>query len=420
MKDAVKSGLGFFTQGGRIILKAGSQRTHVIVSDGLTETGGKPMRIPTIASARSVMVAGVVAAGLGIAATVAQAADPIKIGVSLPLTGDWAEYGDFIKKSINMVVDQTNEAGGVDGRKVELLISDSRGDPKESVLIAEKFVADPAVLAVIGDFSSSSSMAAAPIFEKAGMSQVSPTSSHPDFTTLGKNMFRVIGTQATEGPFNAQWAVDGFDAKTVATLYINNDWGVAANKYFTEAITEMGGTVVAQEAFAPGEKDFSSVMSKIKRANPDVLYLPVFYADGAAIMSQARRLRYAPTVLSTGSLYSEKLIEQGGKSVEGLMTSVAYFPDNPSPVSQAFTKAFQERYDQTPNMFAAVGFDAATLVVAALKKSGATDRASVAPALESLGGLTGVTGDFDYSQSHDPVKEYAKIVIKDGKWVPAE
>ena len=227
------------------------------------------MKISTLQSVRKLSTAIVIGVAFALSAMTAQAADTIKIGVSLPLTGDWAEYGDFIKKSVTMVIDNTNKEGGIDGRMIDLVIEDSRGDPKESVLIAEKFVADPDIIAEIGDFSSSSCMAAAPIYEKAGMSQVSPTASHPDFTKKGKNMFRVIGTQAAEGPFNASWAIQGLGAKTVATLYINNDWGVAANKYFTEAVEEMGGEVVAQEAFTPGEKDFSSVMSKIKRAAPD-------------------------------------------------------------------------------------------------------------------------------------------------------
>ncbi len=377
------------------------------------------MKISATKTAKTLLLAGAIATGFGMATT-AQAGDTIKVGVSLPLTGDWAEYGDFIKKSVTMVINKTNKEGGIDGRKIELVIADSRGDPKESVLIAEKFVADPDIIAEIGDFSSSSCMAAAPTYEKANMTQLSPTSSHPDFTKKGKNMFRVIGTQAAEGPFNAKWAVKDLGAKTVATVFINNDWGVAANKYFTEAVKKMGGKVIAMEGFAPGEKDFSSVMSKIKRANPDVLYLPVFYADAAAIMSQARRIHYKPTVLSTGSLYSPKLIEQGGKSVEGLMTSAVYFPNNPAPVSKAFTEAFRATYGKTPSMFAAVGHDAATLMVAALKKSGAKDRASVAPALESLGGLVGITGTFDYSKSHDPEKTYAKIVVKDGAWAPVK
>ena len=366
---------------------------------------------------RTFLISG--AATLALASTAVRAAGPVRVGVSLPLTGDWAEYGDFIKKSVLMVFDGANKAGGINGRKIELQIEDSRGDPKEAVLIAEKFAANPDIIAEVGDFSSSACMAAAPIYEKAGIIQVSPTSSHPDFTKKGTHMFRVIGTQATEGPFNAKWGVKDLGAKTVATIYINNDWGVASNKYYTDAVKALGGEVVAQEAFTKGEKDFSAIISKIKRANPDVLYLPVFHTDAVAILTQARRLRYRPKVMSPGSLYSPKLIQNGGSTVEGLMSSAVYFPNNPDPVSMAFTKAFQNTYNKTPSMFAAVGFDAASLVLEALKRSGAKDRDAVFQALNTLTGFKGVTGTYDYTKSHDPEKEYAKIMIKGGKWVPA-
>ena len=350
----------------------------------------------------------------------ASAGDTVKIGLSVPLTGDWAEYGDFIKKSVQMVIARTNRMGGVRGKQIEVVIADSRGDPKESVLIAEKFVADPEILVEIGDFSSSSCMAAAPIYEKANMAQVSPTSSHPDFTKKGKNMFRVIGTQAAEGPFNAKWAVSDLSAKSVATIYINNDWGVSANKYFVEAAKKLGAKVVAEEAFITGERDFAPILTKIKKANPDVLYLPTFYADASSIMTQARRMHYKPMVLSTGSLYSPELIKMGGKAVEGLLTNAVYFPNDPRPAAQEFTRDFRATYSKDPSTFAAVGYDAANLVIAAMHMAGTEDRAAMRVALESLKSFVGVTGTFDYSKSHDPQKEYARIMVKNAKWVPYE
>ncbi len=356
--------------------------------------------------------------GTAVAPPLAKAAeDVVKIGLSAPLTGDWAEYGNFFKLSVEMVFDRVNRMGGVRGKRVELVVADSRGDPKESVLIAEMFLADPDILAEIGDFSSSSCMAAAPIYERANMTQLSPTSSHPDFTKKGKNMFRVVATQAAEGPFNAEWAVKGLGAKRVATIYINNDWGVSANKHFVAAVKRMGGEVVAEEAFITGEKDFTSVLTKIKQAKPDVLYLPTFYADASAIMRQAKRMRFTPPVLSTGSLYSPELIKLGGSAVEGLMTTSQYFPDDTRPAAQEFTRMFRDRYGKDPNMFAALAYDAANLMIAAMHKAGVEDRAAIGPALESLKGFEGATGTISYAESHDPTKQYAKIVIKDGKWM---
>ena len=341
----------------------------------------------------------------------------VKVGLSAPLTGDWAEYGNDFKRSVTMVFDKVNKAGGINGQRIELVVLDSRGDPKESVLIAEKLVADPDVIAEIGDFSSSSSMAAAPVYEKANMTQLSPTASHMDFTQKGKNMFRVVATQGFEGPFNARWAVKELGKKKLATIYINNDWGVDANKYFVQEAKKLGAEVVAEEAFTPGEKDFNAILSKLKRLEPDLIYLPTFYADAAAILNQAKRMRFKPVVMANSSLFNQKTIELGGQAVEGIIIPANYFSTDPRPAAQEFTKAYQDLYGAVPNQFAALAYDAANLMVAALTKVGFDDRAKVAKALESLEGFEGATGSISYAQGHDPVKELVKITIKNGEWV---
>jgi len=341
----------------------------------------------------------------------------VKIGLSAPLTGDWAEYGNDFKRSVTMVMDRTNKMGGIQGKMVEVLVNDSRGDPKESVLIAEKLVADPEVIAEIGDFSSSSCMAAAPVYEKAGMTQLSPTASHMDFTKKGKNMFRVVATQGFEGPYNARWAVKELGKKKLATIYINNDWGVDANKYFVQEAKALGAELVAEEAFTPGEKDFSAIISKLKRLNPELIYLPTFYADAAAILNQAKRMRFEPLIMANSSLFSDKTIELGGSAVEGVMIPANYFSTDPRPASQEFTKEYTALYGKTPNQFAALAYDAGNLMVAALKVAGLGDRSKVAGALESLRDFQGATGSISYARSHDPDKELVKITIKDGKWV---
>ncbi len=351
------------------------------------------------------------------AAMTAQAGNTVKIGLSAPLTGDWAEYGNDFKRSITMVFDKVNKEGGVHGKQLELVIMDSRGDPKEAVLIAQKFVANPEIIAEIGDFSSSCSMAAAPVYEKANMTQLSPTASHMDFTKKGKNMFRVVTTQGIEGPFNARWAVKDLGKKRIATIYINNDWGVDANKFFVQEAKKLGAEVVAQEAFVPGEKDFTAILTKVKRLKPDLIYLPAFYADAAAILNQAKRMHFKTTVMAPGSLFSEKTIELGGKAVEGLLVAANYFNTDPRPAAQAFNKAYQAAYGKEPNMFAALAYDAAGLMVAALKSAGVNDRSKIRFALEGLKDYQGATGTISYANGHDPEKELLKITVKNGKWV---
>jgi branched-chain amino acid transport system substrate-binding protein len=349
------------------------------------------------------------------AASAAQ--DTVKVGLSAPLTGDWAEYGNDFKRAVTMVFDRVNRMGGIRGKQVIVEVADSRGDPKESVLIAEKFVADADIIAEIGDFSSSSCMAAAPVYENAKMVQLSPTSSHMDFTKKGEFMFRVVATQGYEGPYNARWAVNDLKAKRIATIYINNDWGVDANKYFTQEARKLGADIVAEEAFVPGEKDFTAILSKLKRLEPDLIYLPTFYADAAAILNQARRMRFEPKVLANSSLFSQKTIELGGKAVEGVMIPANYFSADPRPAAQEFTREYQALYGSEPNQFAALAYDAANLMVAALHKAGVDNRSAVRDALISLKGFQGATGSISYANGRDPEKDLVRITIKDGQWV---
>ena len=363
------------------------------------------------------LVLGIITAGGFNIPRAAAAQDVVKIGLSAPLTGDWAEYGNDFKRSVSMVIDRANRMGGVHGKHIELVISDSRGDPKESVLIAEKYVSDKDIIAEIGDFSSSSCMAAAPIYEKANMTQLSPTSSHMGFTQKGQNMFRVVATQGYEGPYNARWAVNDLGKKKLATIYINNDWGVDANKYFTLEARNLGAEIVAEEAFVPGEKDFTAILSKIKRLKPDLIYLPTFYADATAILNQAKRMRFKPVVMANSSLFSQKTIDLGGEAVEGIIIPANYFSADPRPAAKEFTREYQALFGAIPNQFAALAYDAANLMIAALHKAGVEDRSKVKDALVSLRGFQGATGSISYAKSHDPEKELVRITIKNGEWV---
>jgi hypothetical protein len=191
-------------------------------------------------------------------------------------------------------------------------------------------------------------MAAAPVYEQDKMVQISPTASHQDWTQKGEFMFRVVATQSCEGPYNARWAVSDLKKKKIATIYINNDWGVDANKYFTGEARRLGAEILAEEAFTPGEKDFNAIISKLKRLEPDLVYMPTFYADFTAIMNQADRARFKPTVPANSSLFSVKTLEMGGKAVEGTMIPVNYFGSDPRPAAQTFTKEYKALYGAGP------------------------------------------------------------------------
>lgn len=344
------------------------------------------------------------------------AADIVKIGLSAPLTGDNAEYGAMFKRSALLAAEWVNQAGGINGKKLAIVIQDSKGDPREATLIAQKFVDDRQVSAVIGDFTSTSSMAAAPIYERNNLVQLSPTASHPDFAPSGEYIFGIVGTQDGEGPYMADMAVNMLKAKKIAILYNNNDWGIVTKDRFMSAVKKLGAQVTIAEPYFEGNKDFSAALTKLKRTNPDLLFIASMYTDAALISKQRAKMGWDVDVLGPGSLYSSQLIALGGSAVEGFHTNTLFFPESNDPLVKKFVTQFKQRYNVEPNMFAAVAFDSVLLLADTMKKSG-TDRKAVQNTLAKTKGWVGVTGKITFTKHGDVVRTYMPLMVEKGKFI---
>src|SRR5689334_13635907 len=215
--------------------------------------------------------------------------DPILIGVSGPITGDLAQYGAQWKKGFDLALEQINGAGGVTGRKLAYTFEDSQSDPKQSVVIAQKFVADPRIVIELGDFSSTASMAASKIYERCGLVQFGFTNSHPDFTKAGDDYtWSTSVTQDQESPALADFAVTQLGLKKLAVFQLNNDWGKATNELFTKRAKELGAEIVTSQSYLDTEKDFRSAITTLKDAKPDGVILISYQPDGALIAQQLR------------------------------------------------------------------------------------------------------------------------------------
>lgn len=354
--------------------------------------------------------------GLCLLAVSVHAADPVYIALSIPITGNYAEYGANIKKAVELGVEQINDQGGIKGRPIELIIGDSKGMPKESATLAQKFTSDPRIVAQLGDFTSTCSLAAQPIYHKAEMVQLTPTSTHPDFAPGSPYSFSVAGRQTEEGPFMARFAIETLNAKRIAFLYINNDWGLAMRENFMKTADELEAEIVADEAYFDGTTDFTAILTKFRALKPDLLYLTSMYNDGAMISKQRQKLGWNDVaVMGAGSLYSPKFLELGGDSVEHVYTSCVFFPEEPRPEVQKFVKGFEAAYEQTPNVFAAVAYDCINLLAHAIQQAG-TDRQAIRDALAQVKDFPGVTGKITFSDDGDVVKEYRKMIVEDGKF----
>ena len=342
--------------------------------------------------------------------------EPIHIGLSAPLTGNFAEYGQNWQKAITLALEWINTSGGVNGRPIVIVAEDSKSDPKDSAAIAQKFTADRRIVAEIGDFSSTASMAAQPIYDQAGMVQLSPTTSHPKWAPGSVWSFGIVGTQAGEGPFMARYAVEKLGKKRIAVLHINNDWGIAAKDNFVQAAKELGAQILAIEAYFETDKDFTAVLTKLRGLKPELLYVPSFYNEMALMSKQREKLGWTDVaIMGPGSLYSPKLLEIGGNSVNGLYTSAVFFPNDPRPEVQKFVKGFEAKYRAAPNMFAALAYDAVNLMTDTIRKVG-TDRKAIRDELTKTKNWPGVTGKITFTERRDVIKDYRHLVIRDGQF----
>lgn len=362
----------------------------------------------------------VAAAGLllGFGVTSSEAADPITLGVSGPLTGSNAQYGAQWKTGFDLALDQINGAGGIKGRPLQYVFEDSQSDPRQSVTIAQKFVNDPTIVAELGDFSSPASMAASPIYQRAGLVQFGFTNSHPDFTKGGDFMWSNTVNQSDEQPALAEFAVKQLGMKRVAVIHLNTDWGRTSKDIFVKAAKEDGAEVVATEGFLPDEKDYRSTLVRIREAKPDGIIIIAYYTDGALIARQLKATGIKVPVAAVSSVYSPKFLELGGDAVEGIYTKANFFPDDPRPEVQTFVKAYQAKYGKDPDSFAAIAYDTVVLLSEVIKQYG-TDRKAIRDGLASIKDVPSVIYGkvtFDPQSRRVLGAKTTNLVIKSGKF----
>jgi branched-chain amino acid transport system substrate-binding protein len=346
--------------------------------------------------------------------------EPVWFGVSGPLTGQNAQYGAQWKAGFDLALDDINARGGIHGRPLAYVFEDSQCDPRQAVGLAQKFVNDKRIKIELGDFSSPASMAASPIYQRAGLVQLGFTNSHPDFTKGGDFIWSPSVSQADAQPLLADLAVKTLGFKRVAVLFLNTDWGRTSRDVFVKAAEARGAQVVVAEGYQPDEKDFRSTLVRVRDANPDGLVLISYYPDGALIAGQVRNVGLKQPIAASGSVYSPKFIELGGSAVDGIFTNTAFFPEEPRPEVQDFVKRFRSKYGKEPDAFNAYAYDAVQLAAAALAQAGPDgDRTAVRDAFYKIKDVPSVVfgkANFDPQTRRVIGVKSIDLVVKDGQW----
>jgi len=349
----------------------------------------------------------------------AGAADKVKIGLLAPLTGFAAADGLSVMNAVQLAVERVNQDGGVLGKPVELVTYDDRADGKEAVALARKLIQQDGVVGVVGGSYSTPTRAVAPIFQDEEVPMVAAYAVHPDVTLAGPYCFRNGFLGMVEGKAAAHVAVAMLKGKRIALLTSDNDFGRTLVEGFKAYLADhaQGAQVVSEQTYPMAEKDFKAYLSKIKEANPDVLFSSGYYFQTGPVVKQAREMGLNVQVIGEEGADSPKFLEIAGPAAEGFVIVTNLNRDDPRPAVQEFIKTFEARYRIQPDMVGASAYDAFMIIVEAIRKANSTEGPAVQKAIaatKDYNGLTGVLKGF--TDIGEVVKDVQVQVVKDGRF----
>ncbi len=343
----------------------------------------------------------------------------IVVGEYGSLTGGQATFGQSTHNGIMLATDEINSGGGVDGRKIRVITEDDQSKAEEAANAVTKLISQNNVIAVLGEVASSSSLAAAPICQSNKVPMITPSSTNERVTQVGDYIFRMCFIDPYQGEAMANYLTRQANMKRAAVLIdVKSDYstGLAAN--FEKTFVANGGQIVGRASYAQGDSDFRSQLTSIKATNPEVIFVPGYYNDIGQIAIQARDLGITAPLAGGDGWESPKLIEIGGKALEGCFYSNHYHVDDPSPAVREFVQKYQERYGAKPDSLAALGYDSARVLADAIRRAGTTDGPKLRDAIAATKGFVGVTGTINLGPDRDPIgKKLVVLEIKGGQTV---
>jgi branched-chain amino acid transport system substrate-binding protein len=348
-------------------------------------------------------------------AQTADATGDIPVGVYGALTGDQASFGTSTVNGVKLAAEEINAAGGINGRKIRLVIEDDQGRAEEAASVVTKLITSNQVYGLIGENSSNQSLAAAPIAQQYGVPMISPSSTNPAVTQKGDFIFRVCFTDPYQGKALAHFVKNDLKLDTAATLLDKkNDYSVGLAEFFRKEFEALGGKVLAEQSYTGGDTEFRPQLTRMREAKPQVLFIPGFYTDVGQIAIQARDLGMNMPLVGGDGWDSPAVIRIGGKAIENSYFSDHYFVGETRPAVQQFVAKYKQRHGANPEATAALGYDALHLFANAAKKAG-LDRKKIRDEIARTANYHGVSGTITMGPDRDPIKPVAMIKIENGQ-----
>ena len=345
----------------------------------------------------------------------------IKIGYFGDLSGPTFNFGQSAKNGVLLAAAQINQVGGINGRKLDVVIEDDQGSPERAAVIANKLMHQDNVIALIAGGASGSSLAAGPNAQAAKVPMISPSSTNPAVTQIGDYIFRACFIDAFQGDVMARFAFNTLKAKKAAIMLdYNSPYSRGLTNFFELSFTKLGGTVVSKQSYTQGDADFKGQLSSIKATEPDVIYLPGYYGEIAIIAKQARQLNLTQPLLGGDGWDAPELWPLGGDSLNGSYITNHYSVDDPSPATQKFAQDYRlQSANLAPDAHSALAYDAMRFLAEAIQRAG-TEGPKLRDALAATKNFPGITGMISMDKDRNAVKPAVVLKLEDGRYIYLE
>jgi len=347
-----------------------------------------------------------------------QSKKEIIIASANPMTGNSSDYGDIKVKAIELALEEANKQGGINGRKLRLVVGDDAGSTKEAHNLAGKLVSDPEVLAVIGHWNSACILAARNVYNGAKMPVITDAVNKAITDGSTPYLFRISLTDTDQAGQLAEYAYKKMNFRKAAIIFANNDFGKGLKEDFWAKFQQLGGEITNIETYFEGQtRDFVAELYKIKKSRADFIFIAGYYSEAALVARQAKEMGLDIPLVGTEGITSEELIRLGGPAVEGIRLAGFFHPDIKNNDSERFVRAYKAKYGKDPETYAAMAYDSAKIIVEAIGKNGAS-REGIYRYLEELKDYPGVIGNISFNSRHDAQSKIIILTVKNGRFIP--
>jgi branched-chain amino acid transport system substrate-binding protein len=347
-----------------------------------------------------------------------QTPETVKIGVFLSLTGATASYGVSALNAIKLATEETNQHGGINGKKIELVVEDDHSNTQEVPGIVTRLIKEAKVEALIAEPVSTRAIAAAPIAQANQVVMISSASVKPELTMQGDYIFRACFISSTEGEAIADFARKKLKAKTAAiVLDDKNDYAVVLAGFFKDSFKRLDGKIVLEQKYAASDQDMSAQFLAIKAAKPDIVFAPGFYTTAPLVARTMKRFAIKATLIGSDGWDSPDLLAGGSEPFAGVYFANHFWVGSNEPLAQKFVAEYRTRYGVPPDAGAATAYDAARLLFDAFKRADSRDKSAVRDALATTRSFPGVTGTITIDANRNAqVPVYMLRIDKNGRF----